>query len=334
MRKLHIKRKRSGLKRSICKKRIKMQISGLMNCLTFLFQIIKLFFMNEIPKYPESMSFSIDIKKSIEPFLQQQKDGISELTFYSLLIHKDKYDYRLSRTESEAVLLLRRKNGRKFFIPVNKFPSQKESEMLEKDGYQPVLVGESILKSYSSLEPEKAAMFSKDRDNADYVYLRNELVELKGKAFHKKKNHVNSFIKVYSPVVEVLTMQNVNDAVTVLEIWQKDHLNIQSDYETASAALKLIGEAPFFGIIVYVQSQPVGFALGETLSDGITFCTHFEKGIEGYRGIYQYLNQILALKLDEKIQYINREQDLGDEGLRQSKLTYRPYKFIEKYCLK
>lgn len=302
--------------------------------MTFLFQIIKLFFMNTIPVYPESVIFSRDIKKSLEPLLQSLKDGISELTFYSLLIHREKYDYRVSRTETEAVLLLRRKRGGKFFIPVNKFPSQKELEELEKDGYQPVLVGESILKSYSLIEPEKAAMFSADRDNADYVYLKNELIELKGKTFHKKKNHVNAFIKTYSPSVELLTVGNVKDAVKILETWQKAHLEIQTDYETASAALKLIGEAPFFGIIVYVQTEPVGFALGETLSDGITFCTHFEKGIESYRGIYQYLNQVTALKLDESIQYINREQDLGDEGLRQSKLTYRPYKFIEKYCLK
>ena len=123
----------------------------------------------------------------------------------------------------------------------------------------------------------------------------------------------------------------MGDAVQVLESWQQAHAEIQSDYETAKAALNLMGEAPFFGVVVYVNSEPAGFALGEPLGDGETFCTHFEKGIESYKGIYQYLNQILAAKLDGQIQFINREQDLGDEGLRQSKMTYRPYKFIEKY---
>lgn len=287
--------------------------------------------MNKIPEYPESAVFSKDLKDIIEPVLNSLKDGISELTFYSLLIHQKKYGYRLTRTKSGAILLLRKKNGKDFFVPLNAMPSAAEIETLEKDGFKPVLVGESVLKAFLQVAPEKAGLFEADRDNADYVYLKTELAELKGKALHKKKNHVNSFVKNYSPQVELLTEQNVGDAVQVLESWQQAHAEIQSDYETAKAALNLMGEAPFFGVVVYVNSEPAGFALGEPLGDGETFCTHFEKGIESYKGIYQYLNQILAAKLDGQIQFINREQDLGDEGLRQSKMTYRPYKFIEKY---
>lgn len=290
--------------------------------------------MNTIPEYPEAVVFSKDIKSSVEPILLNLHDGISELTFYSLLIHKEKYDYRLTRTKSGALLLLRKKNGKDYFVPLNAMPSAAEIEMLAKDGFKPVLVGESILKAFLQSAPEKSELFTTDRDNADYVYLKTDLAELKGRQFHKKKNHVNSFVKAYSPEVELLTAQNVNDAEAVLEAWQKEHLDIQSDYGTAKAALQLVGEAPFFGIIVYVGSKPVGFALGETLCGGETFCTHFEKGIESYKGIYQYLNQMTAARLGDGIQFINREQDLGDEGLRQSKMTYRPCKFIEKYTLK
>ena len=290
--------------------------------------------MSKIPEYPESAAFSKDLKDTIEPVLNSLQDGISELTFYSLLIHKEKYDYRLSSTKSGALLLLRKKNGKDYFVPLNAMPSASEIEMLEKDGFKPVLIGESILKAFLQNAPEKAGLFAADRDNADYVYLKTDLAELNGKQFHKKKNHVNSFVKAYSPEVELLTAQNVHDAEAVLEAWQQEHLDIQSDYGTAKAALQLVGEAPFFGIIVYVESKPVGFALGETLCGGETFCTHFEKGIESYKGIYQYLNQMTAARLGDEIQLINREQDLGDEGLRQSKLTYRPCKFIEKYTLK
>ncbi|MBO4438131.1 MAG: DUF2156 domain-containing protein [Spirochaetaceae bacterium] len=287
--------------------------------------------MNRIPEYPESAVFSKDIKDLVEPLLQNLHDGISELTFYSLLIHSKKYDYRLTKTKTGAVLLLRKKNGKDYFVPLNKMPSNQEIETLKKDGYSAVLVGESILKDFLEREPDKVSAFEKDRDNADYVYLKTELAELKGKTFHKKKNHVNSFVKNYAPAVELLTEKNVHDAAEILEKWQQAHLEIPSDYETAKAALSLIGEAPFFGIVVYVGAEPAGFALGETLGGGETFCTHFEKGIESYKGIYQYLNQIMAAKLDGQIKFINREQDLGDEGLRQSKMTYRPYKFIEKY---
>ena len=288
--------------------------------------------MGRFPEYPNFVPFSKDTKTEIMPLLQNLKDGISELTFYSLLIHTKKYNYRITQTKSGAVLLLRKKDEKNYFIPINQFPLQDETLQLNADGYFATLVSASIMKNLIDSAPEIASTLSKDRDNADYVYLKNDLIELKGKAFHKKKNHLNAFIKKYSPSVELLTIQNVKDAKEVLEKWQKNHLNIQTDYETTKAALDLIGEANFFGIIVYVQFEPIGFALGETMNDEITFCTHFEKGLEEFRGIYQYLNQILAVKLDEKIQFINREQDLGDEGLRQSEMTYRPVKFIEKYC--
>ena len=85
-------------------------------------------------------------------------------------------------------------------------------------------------------------------------------------------------------------------------------------------------------MVVYVNEEAVGFALGEYFCNGTMFCTHFEKGLDGVHGIYQYLNWKLACMLDENTIYINREQDLGDEGMRQAKMTYRPVKFIEKYC--
>lgn len=287
--------------------------------------------MNNFPVYPDCVPFSLGIKDKIEPLLLNLKDGISELSFYSLLIHSAKYDYKVTETD-EAVLLLRKKNGRKYFVPLNKFPEKSTYEKLKADGFSAVLVSASILASVAGSCPELAEKFVKDRDNADYVYSKTELVELKGKAFHKKKTHFNNFIRNYSPSVEILTEKNVHHAKHVLEQWQKMHQNIQTDYETAKAALNLVGKSPFWGIVAYADENPVGFALGEVLSDGKTFCTHFEKGLENYNGIYQYLNQVLASKLDEKIEFINREQDLGDEGLRQSKLTYRPVKFIEKYC--
>jgi hypothetical protein len=69
------------------------------------------------------------------------------------------------------------------------------------------------------------------------------------------------------------------------------------------------------------------------MAAGDMYCVHFEKAIDSYKGIYQFINQQEALSLPESITYINREQDVGDEGLRQAKMTYRPAKFVEKYVV-
>ena len=74
--------------------------------------------------------------------------------------------------------------------------------------------------------------------------------------------------------------------------------------------------------------------MGEGLAKGKMFAVHFEKGIDSYKGIYQYINQSFAAALPKHYVYINREQDLGDKGLRQAKMTYRPVDFVRKYKAK
>jgi len=86
------------------------------------------------------------------------------------------------------------------------------------------------------------------------------------------------------------------------------------------------------GVIAYADGKPAAFSLGEFMAAGTMYCVHFEKGIDTFKGIYQYINQQEALALPESVKYINREQDVGDEGLRQAKMTYRPAAFVEKYA--
>ncbi|MDR2732198.1 MAG: phosphatidylglycerol lysyltransferase domain-containing protein, partial [Fibromonadaceae bacterium] len=103
------------------------------------------------------------------------------------------------------------------------------------------------------------------------------------------------------------------------------------DYDSAKEALELHEFLGFSGLVFYVKGTPVGYCQGEILPDEKSFAVHFEKAIDKYKGIYQYINQEFAKSILENITYINREQDLGDEGLRQAKMTYRPVDFVRIY---
>lgn len=287
--------------------------------------------MCKIPQYPDMVDFSPEIRGEIEPVLQGLTDGISELTYSSLIIHKEKYNYRISKTSDGFYLLFREKNGQKCFIPLNGIPESTARDLLAKN-YKMIFVPQDMKERYVSFFAEQNFELVANRDDADYVYLRKDLVDLKGKQFHKKKNHLNAFLKNYEAKVSIMDTGNKADAEFVLEKWYGQNKNIESDYHTAKKAIKLFEELNLFGIIVYVNESPVGFALGEYFCNGTMFCTHFEKGLNDINGIYQFLNWKLACMLDENTVYINREQDLGDEGMRQAKMTYRPVKFIEKYC--
>jgi len=80
-----------------------------------------------------------------------------------------------------------------------------------------------------------------------------------------------------------------------------------------------------------VDGAPAGYCLGESVAKGRMFAIHFEKALDRYKGIYQFMNKSFAGALPRFFAYINREQDLGDEGLRQAKMTYRPAGFVKKY---
>ena len=101
----------------------------------------------------------------------------------------------------------------------------------------------------------------------------------------------------------------------------------------ATEALNHMDELQLCGGIYYVDSQPVAYTLGEELALGRTFVIHFEKAVDAdrYKGLYQFINQAFAAILPDKYDTINREQDLGDPGLRQAKESYNPVAFIEKF---
>ncbi len=106
--------------------------------------------------------------------------------------------------------------------------------------------------------------------------------------------------------------------------------NHGSDYYETLEALEKITEFNLRGMISYADNKPSGFVLGEELNDE-TFALHFAKGIREYKGIYQHLYNSFSIKLNSKYKYINFEQDLGKDTLRQAKSTYYPDEMRKKY---
>jgi hypothetical protein len=126
-----------------------------------------------------------------------------------------------------------------------------------------------------------------------------------------------------------------DDALQILEQWNNQH-DEPNDFHAAKEALEKMWSLQLCGGIFYIEGQPVAYCLGEELALGESFVIHFEKAVlgEDYKGVYQYINQAFASILPEKYETINREQDLGDIGMRQAKLSYRPVGFVKKYRVK
>jgi hypothetical protein len=283
-----------------------------------------------IPCYPDFVPLSLDQKDILHPRLSLTPDGVSEFTFSSLYLFRNRYQYRVSRSGSDGGFIISGVLTDKFFMTPCEAPPRDTLESLFATHDYWKNISDTVLESSRQNLEEWGIAVNEDRNNFDYLYQRSELAELKGKKFHKKKNLVNQFTNTYSHEQKPLTKELVPLAMEVLEQWHQDK-HADGDYLAAREALEQFDSLALRGCLYFADGNPAAYCLGESVAKGKMFAIHFEKAIDHYKGIYQFMNQAFAASLPKFFTYINREQDLGDEGLRQAKMTYRPSGFVKKY---
>ena len=173
-----------------------------------------------------------------------------------------------------------------------------------------------------------------DRDYFDYIYLRKELAELKGKNFQPKRNHVNKFKRTYNYRYTPLTADMIPHCLELEETWCEQHgcdeeQSLINERKALNSALRHFEELELTGGALWVDDEIVGFTYGAPVNKD-TFAVHIEKADSRIDGAYNILNQEFALHIPEKYIYLNREEDLGLVGLRKAKLSYRPVILLEK----
>ena len=284
-----------------------------------------------IPKYPDSAELSIDMRPVLHTKFQALAEGISEFTFASIYLFRATHNYRIAKLENELFVITGRDDENPFFMLPFGLPDEKTIKELFNNYH--------TMKAATAQQAEKleaiGSSVSEDRDNFDYLYSLEDLVNLTGRKFHKKKNMLNIFIKNNECQAKPLLEEYRDDALQILERWNNQHGG-QNDFLAAKEALEKMWPLQLCGGIFYIEGEPAAYCLGEELALGESFVIHFEKAVlsEDFKGIYQYINQAFASILPEKYKTVNREQDLGDPGLRHAKMSYRPVDFVKKYKVK
>ncbi len=172
-------------------------------------------------------------------------------------------------------------------------------------------------------------------DQWDYIYCTQELIELSGNIFHKKKNLLAQFLKNYEYSFHAITKESAQDLIAMQNIWLENYGNDSKELLTEHQAICSILEQfdclkNLSGAYITVQDKIVAFTIGEPLNDEM-FLIHFEKGLTEYKGVYQAINQLFLQHMVSNYSYVNREQDLGNENLRKAKLSYNPVDYMKKY---
>jgi hypothetical protein len=291
-----------------------------------------------IPCFPEFVPLTMELKNEMHPKLSLTPDGVSEFTFADLYLFRKRYNYKVSKIEDKTFIIsgiqpphAEGDAAQTFFMTPCAAPGKGVLEELFKTHDFWKNISDSVLIPVRERLEAWGLSIAEDRDNFDYLYLRTDLAELEGKKFHKKRNLVSQFLSLYPRHEEkILTPELIPDAFGVLEKW-KENRGDDGDYVAGREALELFEDLSLKGAIYYIEGKAAGWCLGEAIARGRFFTIHFEKGLDEYKGIFQFINQAFAASLPEYFTHINREQDLGSEGLRQAKMTYRPSGFVRKY---
>lgn len=262
----------------------------------------------------------------MHPLFKTLQEGISEFTFANIYLFRKVHNYRITLLADDTPALLGRDQEQPFFMLPFGLPPQVVLEVLFAD--------HGMMKAAST--SQAAALTARgfravaDRNNFDYLYRRQDLAGLGGRFYHKKRNLIKAFTTTHNYAAQPLRQEYLGDALQVLDDWRAGS-DQAGDYDAAREALEHMDFLQLCGGLYYVDTRPVAYVLGEELAGLSTYLIHFEKAVSGYKGLYQYINQSFAAVLPESYQTLNREQDMGNQGLRQAKLSYKPTGFIEKF---
>ena len=166
------------------------------------------------------------------------------------------------------------------------------------------------------------------RNSAEYVYETEKLILLPGKKLHAKRNHVNAFHKAYPFTIKDITTETVEDA--------RSFVLARCNSADETIAMNRLFDEYFSldvtGMLLYVDEEIVGVTAGELLTDD-TALIHLEKANTDFSGAYASVNQLFIKNYFSHTKYINREEDMGIEGMRKAKLSYHPAFLLEKYTV-
>ncbi len=276
----------------------------------------------------------IDIYKK---FSQKHRELSCENSFVNLLVWQCKYNNMMAVCDGQLIIKSGEGFNESFRLPfgddfekgiqlINEYCQGKTPKFWAPEG--PLF--EKFRQKFDGIYE-----FKEQRDAFDYIYLTEDLANLAGKKYHGKRNHINAFTKKWEWHYEPITAENVKDVKGCAERWYIENLQrldsiMECEKNGINTILENMEKLSVKGGAIYVEGRVVAFTLGSPINDTI-FDIHIEKALNDYAEAYTVINREFARNELQNYKYINREDDLGLEGLRKAKLSYKPEILLKKY---
>ena len=291
-----------------------------------------------IPIFPKFKPIELADRKALEDYFREYPPQVSEFTFTNLFGWRKVHNYQIAKYKDGFLFLKESKAKLSFLQPVvTGNPAEAVQACfayLKEETEFPAIerVGEDFIAA--GAWDDSRFVISEDRDNFDYLYDTGELTELAGDKFHDKKNLLNQFFKKYQYRYQNLTPELVPECLKFEHEWCEDHdcEKIEGLIHEKCAILEMLNNFRALsskGGIIRIAEKIVALTLGERLNKD-TMVIHVEKAKNGIIGLYQAINWEFLKNQAQGFRFVNREQDLGVEGLRRAKMSYNPVRLIKK----
>ena len=289
----------------------------------------------------EFKDITVEDKDTITSFTMNSCRRNCDLSFSNLCSWRFMYNTKFAVIDNFLVFKFWLHGRVSYMMPVGQGDPEKElieklieDSQLEGEPLRLMGVCQGMKKRLNDILPEEFE-FTTKRDYSDYIYLRSDLATLTGKKFQSKRNHINRFKKEYTYKYVPITPDRVQECLYLEAEWCKANDCDKQDgtgneRQAIVFALEHFEELGLSGGILYANDKIVAFTFGMPINKE-TFGVHVEKADTTVDGAYAMINFEFANHIPETFTYINREEDLGIEGLRKAKLSYQPETILEKF---
>lgn len=289
----------------------------------------------------EFKDITVEDKDTITSFTMNSCRRNCDLSFSNLCSWRFMYNTKFAVIDNFLVFKFWLHGRVSYMMPVGQGDPEKElieklieDSLLEGEPLRLMGVCQGMKKRLNDILPGKFE-FTTNRDYSDYIYLRSDLATLTGKKFQSKRNHINRFKKEYTYKYVPITPDRVQECLYLEAEWCKANDCDKQDgtgneRQAIVFALEHFEELGLSGGILYANDKIVAFTFGMPINKE-TFGVHVEKADTTVDGAYAMINFEFANHIPETFTYINREEDLGIEGLRKAKLSYQPETILEKF---
>lgn len=281
----------------------------------------------------EFRKISIEDRERLLPLLRE-KDRGCEYTFSNIYLYRNFYDTNVAYHKDSAVVMFGRTGA--YLMPLGRDDLTQTVEQLPAgpDGTRRfVCITKDDTVALTDAFGSRVVSVTAQVDG-EYVYRSSDLADLPGKKYHSKRNHCSRFERLYPDwSFEMIGPENISEAAAMNAAWyagmEGSEDDLRADSASSAGSLCQFEKLGLTGALLRVDGKVIAWCCGEEIAQG-SFCTHVEKAEREFDGAYSVINREFAKVLRDRYEYINREDDAGDEGLRRTKMSYEPVYILEK----